>query len=65
MKYLTTAKAAVLLGISASLVRRYGRQGRLGWKVGRDHVITLDDIARFQATPRKVGRPPKAREVRP
>lgn len=40
----TTAKAAEKLGISEIRVRQLCQQGRLGRKVGRDWVISLDEI---------------------
>lgn len=58
MKYPYTAdEAAIMLGISAALVRRYCRQGRLGKRIGNQWLITDEEIKEFEAKPRKVGNP--------
>lgn len=53
----TPEQAAALLNISAALVRRYCRQGRLGQHIGGRWLISPDDLERFQAEPRKAGNP--------
>lgn len=53
----TPEQAADLLGISPALVRRYCRQRRLGQHIGGRWLISPDDLARFQAEPRKAGNP--------
>jgi predicted site-specific integrase-resolvase len=62
--YLYTAdEAAGMLGISAALVRRYCRQGRLGKRVGNQWQILPRDLEKFQAKPRKSGNPNFGRKV--
>ena len=53
-------QAAERLGVSQSLVRRYCREGRLGFKVGSRWVIDADQLKQFAGTPRKRGRPHNA-----
>jgi excisionase family DNA binding protein len=50
-------QAAQRLGLSQSLIRRYCRQGRLGFKLGSRWVIPLDHIEQFVKEPRPAGRP--------
>ena len=54
---LSIPQAAQRLGLSASLIRRYCRQGRLGIKVGGRWVIPLDHIEQFVKEPRPIGYP--------
>jgi len=54
---LTTAQAADILGISEQRVRQLCAEGRMGQRVGRDWVITADDIERNRERPGP-GRPP-------
>lgn len=60
----TPEQAALVLGISPTLVRRYCRQGRLGQSIGGHWLITPDDLQRFQAKPRKSGNPEFGPEFR-
>lgn len=60
----TPEEAAHLLGISAALVRRYCRQGRLGQHIGGRWLISPDDLTRFQAEPRRAGNPDFGPEFR-
>jgi excisionase family DNA binding protein len=48
---LTTAQAAKLLGVTDVRVRHLCQEGRLGSKVGRDWVITEEEIERFERKP--------------
>lgn len=50
--------AAIELGISPQRVRVLCRGGRLGTRLGREYVITSDELEKFKATPRGKGRPP-------
>lgn len=59
-KRYTTAEAAVTLGLSESLVRRYCREGRLGERIGRNYSITEKSLRAFAAVERARGR--KAKE---
>ena len=54
-RLLTITQAAERLGLSPSLVRRYCRQGRFGFKLGKQWVITEAEAATF--TPNRPGRP--------
>lgn len=56
-KRYTTAEAAEVLGISARLVKRYCKEGRLGEKIGRNYSITEAQLRRFMESPRSPGRP--------
>jgi excisionase family DNA binding protein len=54
----STAEAAALVGRHESLIRRFCRQGRIpALRVGRFWVLDVDDVRRFFATERPVGRP--------
>ena len=59
-KYLTTMEAAERLGITDRRVRKLCSEGRLGQKVGRDYLITSEDLSRFRRVNRRPGRPPGA-----
>lgn len=51
-------EAAKYLGIDASLVRRYCRDGRIKAQLfGVDWAITKTDLDAFKAEPRRVGNP--------
>lgn len=52
---LTTAQAAALLGVNEQRIRQLCAEGRMGQKVGRDWVISPEDIERNRI--RKPGRP--------
>jgi len=55
---LTTTQAADHLNVSPRRVRALIAAGRLpAVKIGRDWMIEPDALERFQAKPRKVGRP--------
>ena len=60
MQLLTTEQAARRLGLSAGLIRRYCRQGRLGKRVGRNFAISESDLRKFAAVARLIGKPPKS-----
>jgi len=47
----TTKQAAEALGISEQRVRQLCAEGRMGLRVGRDWVITADDIERNRERP--------------
>jgi excisionase family DNA binding protein len=54
----STAEAAAMVGRHESLIRRFCRQGRLpALRVGRFWVLEVEDVRRFFATERPVGRP--------
>lgn len=61
----TPEQAADLLSISAALVRRYCRQGRLGQQVGGRWLIAPEDLERFKSEPRKSGNPNFAKVTKP
>lgn len=52
-----TAQVAEALGIDASLVQRYARQGRLGRQFSRTYVFSAPEVDAFSSRPRSVGRP--------
>lgn len=52
---LTTAQAATILGVNEQRIRQLCAEGRMGHKVGRDWVISPEDIERNRI--RKPGRP--------
>ena len=54
---LTADEAAEKLNISAGLIRRYCRQGKLGQLSGKVWLISPDELERFKAIPRKRGNP--------
>jgi len=56
--FYTTKEAGLLLGLSPRSVTKYIELGQINAeKMGRDYVITLEELERFKNTPRKVGRP--------
>jgi excisionase family DNA binding protein len=62
MKLLSTAEAAVKLGVTIGRVQQLIWDGLLpAQKVGRDYVINEDDLRLVEDRPR-VGRPPKSKE---
>lgn len=61
IKFLSTKQAAARLGVSTRRVCALCKQGRLGWRVGREWVIPEVQLARFAAIPRKAGRPQRAK----
>jgi len=52
----TTTQAAEALGISVQRIKQLCAEGRMGMRVGRDWIITQDDIEANRI--RKPGRPP-------
>ena len=56
---LTIAQVAKELNVSETTVRRYCYDSRLGKKVGRQWVITRQELERFKKIDRKPGRPKK------
>lgn len=55
----TTAEAAARLGLSEVRIRQLCNDGRFGRKLGRDWIITEDEIQAFEGLDRPAGRPPK------
>lgn len=64
-KYLTTAEAAARLGLSKMRVRQLCVAGRIGKKMGRDWLISEEELAEFSEIPRPVGRPPRIETPKP
>lgn len=56
---LTVADVARELGITQVTVRRYCLEGRLGRKVGRQWLVTRQQLDAFKAQRRPPGRPRK------
>lgn len=57
----TTTEAAAVLGCLPRTVTRYiERQLIAAEKHGRDYFISHEELERFNAAPRKVGRPSRA-----
>ncbi|MCI0348656.1 MAG: helix-turn-helix domain-containing protein [Acidobacteriales bacterium] len=56
-KLYSTTEAAEKLGIAESLVRRYCLQRRIGSRVGKNWVISEDEIRLFSQIKRQPGRP--------
>lgn len=59
MNLLTIAEAAEELGFHYNTVYRFCVAGRLGQKIGRQWLITREELNQFKATPRPPGRPRK------
>ena len=60
-KLFTTNEAAARLGIQPRTVTRYILRGLIfAEKLGRDWLITEEELKRFEADRRNVGRPQKA-----
>lgn len=59
MHFLTTSQVANELGITETTVRRYCNEGRMGTKIGRQWLITRDELDRFKKSRREPGRPKK------
>lgn len=56
--FYTTKEAGLLLGLSPRSITKYAELGQIkAEKMGRDWIITADDLKRFQQIKRKVGRP--------
>jgi excisionase family DNA binding protein len=58
-RHLTTRQAAEVLGISETRIRQLCQEGRMGKRVGRDWVITPEEIEANRV--RKPGRPAKSK----
>ena len=57
-RLLIVSEAAVRLGLSVAMVRRYCADGKLSaHKIGRDWAIRQRDVENFAAAPRHSGRP--------
>jgi excisionase family DNA binding protein len=52
---MTVEEAAEILGLTPQRVRVFCREGRLGQRVGRQWVITEEELERFQSIPRLPG----------
>ncbi len=57
MELLSVKQAAKELGVSGNRVREFCQEGRLGEKVGRQWIITRDELDKFKKIPRKRGAP--------
>lgn len=57
---MTAKQAAKALGLSVERVRQLCQAGVMGRKVGRDWLITPDEVARYRENRRRPGRPRKA-----
>lgn len=55
---LSTTEAAKVLGVNEQRIRQLCAEGRMGRKVGRDWVITAEEIEANRV--RKPGRPAKS-----
>ncbi len=54
---LTVKEVAKELGRSEKRIREYCREGRLGYKFGRQWIITRAELDAFKQIPRKHGAP--------
>jgi predicted site-specific integrase-resolvase len=54
-KLLRPSQAAKIIGVSKSRVNRYCREGRLGFRIGDQFFIPIDQAKKFKAMP--TGRP--------
>ncbi len=59
MELLSVKKVAKELGVSENRVREFCQEGRLGEKVGRQWIITRDELEAFKLIPRRRGAPRK------
>lgn len=57
---MTVSEVAKELGITENTVRVYCQQGRLGQKIGRQWLITREELEAFKKTRRPPGRPPSS-----
>ena len=56
--FYTVTEASALLGINASLVRRYIREERIpAMKVGKTWMLSMAEIKKFERKPRPRGNP--------
>ncbi len=51
---ISTTEAAILIGVSERRVQQYCKNGRLGFKAGRNYLITRRDARKFKANPRGI-----------
>ena len=61
MYLLTVEEAATELALHYVTVYRFCVAGRLGQKIGRQWLVTREELDRFKAIPRLTGRPRKQR----
>lgn len=59
---MTVDEVAVELELTPQRVREFCQQGRLGRRVGRQWVITREELDAFKELPRPPGRPRKEEE---
>ena len=59
---MTVEEAAQELELKPERVRAFCREGRLGRRVGRQWVITREELEAFKQIPRPPGRPRKEEE---
>lgn len=52
---MTVKEAAEELGLTPQRVRQFCREGRLGQRLGREWVITREELEEFKKIPRKPG----------
>lgn len=57
MKLYNTSEAGVLLGLSRIAIIQHCKRNNIGKKVGRDWVLTEEDIDQIRDRLGKVGRP--------
>lgn len=60
MELISATQAAQELGVTTRWIQRLCKDGRLGQKVGKQYIITRQDLDKFKSIPRKVGKPAKA-----
>jgi excisionase family DNA binding protein len=60
IELMTVAEVAEDLQVSQEYIRKLCQAGRLGRKVGRQWLITREELQAFKATRRPPGRPPKS-----
>lgn len=65
MNLLSLAEAARRLGVSRTRVRQFVDEGRLATAPGDTGKVTVAEVARFAAIPRRNGRPQGATDVVP
>lgn len=66
---MTVDEAAERLGLTPQRVRQFCRDGRLGQRVGRQWIITEEELEHFRSIPRlpgvSIGRPPSDKAEHP
>lgn len=60
---LTTAQAAAELGLSEIRVRQICAEGKLGQRIGRQWLISAEELRQFKKVPRPVGNPNFKRKI--